>query len=125
MTMPRTLINILLIGSFIGLTACANINTIGRTTKLDSGDNIGKAVHLDIQQRLLIVNEFGYYCSEPSPDALAAYAAAFGIGASSPASGAASAAGGGQSSAASVGLRTQSITLMRDFDRCPCTVLPP
>ena len=112
--MPRALIHFFLIGGVIGLTACANMNTISRTTSLETGTNQGKAVHLDIQQRLMIINEFGHYCSEPSPDALAAYAAAIGIGASTPTSGAASAAGSGQSSAASVGLRTQSITLMRD-----------
>lgn len=112
--MPRILINILLVGGLIGLAACANLNTIARTTKLGSGDNSVSAVHLDIQQRLLIANKLGHYCSEPSPDALAAYAAAFGLGASSPASGAASAAASGQSSVASIGLRTQSITLMRD-----------
>ena len=97
------------------LAGCANLNTISRSTSLPkSGANSGKAVHLDIQQRLLLVNEFGQFCSEPSPDALAAYAAALGIGGSNPSGGPASAAGGGQSSAASVGLRTQSITLMRD-----------
>lgn len=111
--MPRALTSILA-ASLLGLNACANINTIDRTTELESSADKGKAIHLDIQQRLLIVNALGQYCSEPSPDALAAYAAALGIGASSPASGSASAAGGGQSSAASVGLRTQSITLMRD-----------
>lgn len=112
--MPRVLTNLLLAGSFIGLAACANMNTIARTTELDSSGGNGKVVHLDIQQRLLIVNSEGNFCAEPSPDALAAYAAAFGIGASSPASGTASAAASGQSSVASIGLRTQSITLMRD-----------
>ena len=96
------------------MSACANINTIDRVTTIKSGPGEATAVHLDIQQRLMIVNEFGYYCSEPSPDALAAYAAALGIGATTNAGEAASAAGGGQGSAASVGLRSQSITLMRD-----------
>lgn len=105
----------LVAAGIIAVSACANFNTIDRTTRLPTNqDTYGKAVHLDIQQRLLIVNEFGHYCSEPSPDALAAFAAAFGLGASSPAQGALSVAGSGQSSAASIGLRTQSITLMRD-----------
>jgi hypothetical protein len=69
---------------------------------------------MDIQQRVLVMNHLGRYCSEPSPDALAAFAAAVGIGAGTPTGQAVSAAIGGQSSAASVGLRTQSITLMRD-----------
>lgn len=105
---------VLLLGSSSLLGGCANINTIDRATSLDSADDKGKAIHLDIQQRLLIVNDIGKYCSEPSPDALAAFAAAAGIGASSPAQGAASATVNGNSSAASIGLRTQSITLMRD-----------
>ena len=101
---------ILFLGALSLLSGCANLNTINRTTSLDSS----KAIHLDIQQRLLIVNAVGTYCSEPSPDALAAFAAAAGIGASSPAKGAVSASGSAGSSAASIGLRTQSITLMRD-----------
>jgi hypothetical protein len=113
-TMLRTLTSFLFVGGVFGLAACANLNTIDRTTELSASDGRGKAVHLDIQQRLLIVNELGHVCSEPSPDALAAYAAALSIGASSSAKGAVSGAAGQQSSAASVGLRTQSITLMRD-----------
>ena len=93
---------------------CANLNTIGRTTSLDSTNGKGKAIHLDIQQRLLVVNAMDKYCAEPSPDALAAFAAAVGLGASAPTQGAVSASGSASSSAASIGLRTQSITLMRD-----------
>ncbi len=94
------------------LSACANLNTINRTTYLE--DKTAKAVHLDVQQRLLVVNNMGKYCAEPSPDALAAFATAVGLGASAPTSGSKSFAGGGQSTASSIGLRTQSITLMRD-----------
>jgi hypothetical protein len=56
----------------------------------------------------------GTYCAEPSPDALAAYASSLGLGASAPSQGAASVAQALQGSAGSIGLRTQSITLMRD-----------
>jgi len=90
------------------------MNTIDRATSLYSTNDKGKAIHLDIQQRLLVVNAMGKYCAEPSPDALAAFAAAAGIDASAPTQDAVSAAGSMSSSAASVGLRTQSITLMRD-----------
>jgi len=93
------------------ITGCANLNTIDRTSTLWDKP---KAIHLDVQQRLLIVNAAGKYCAEPSPDALAAYAAALGVGASAPAKGTVSVSGGGQGTAASIGLRTQSITLMRD-----------
>lgn len=105
---------ILLFGALSLLAGCANLNTINRTTPLNSPNDKGKAIHLDIQQRLLVVNAMGKYCAEPSPDALAAFAAAVGIGASAPAQGAVSASGSASSSAASIGLRTQSITLMRD-----------
>ncbi|MFT7773034.1 hypothetical protein [Roseateles sp.] len=90
------------------------MNTISRTTTLDNSATATKAIHLDVQQRLLIVNSLGKYCAEPSPDAMAAYAAALGVGGSAPAKGSASVSGSGQSTAASIGLRTQSITLMRD-----------
>lgn len=118
-------------------TACANLNTINRATSfplateraaLSPATEVStrrpktnrahkasaKAVHLDIQQRLFIMNEVGVYCAEPSPDGLAAYAAAVGLGASNPTGDAISASGSGGSVAASVGLRSQTITLMRD-----------
>lgn len=99
------------------LAGCANLNTISRTTTLANSESDPKttqAIHLDVQQRLVIVNSLNKYCAEPSPDAMAAYAAALGFGASAAAKGSVSASGGGQSNAASIGLRTQSITLMRD-----------
>jgi len=105
---------ILLFGALSLFEGCANMNTIGRTTSLDSTNDKGKAIHLDIQQRLLVVNAMKKYCAEPSPDAMAAFAAAAGIGANAPTQDAVSAAGSMSSSAASIGLRTQSITLMRD-----------
>ena len=108
-----------------GLFGCANLNTVGRRTDLGLTSGVvkvepntirssGQAIHLDIQQRLAIVNGIGRFCAEPSPDALAAYAAAIGLSASVPAKGTGTLAQSGSSSAASVGLRTQSITLMRD-----------
>lgn len=99
------------------LAGCANLNTISRTTTLANGvsdPQTTQAIHLDVQQRLVVVNSLNKYCAEPSPDAIAAYAAALGIGASAAAKGSASVSGDGQANAASVGLRTQSITLMRD-----------
>ena len=107
------------------LFGCANFNTVGRRTDLgltsgivkvdpDTIRSSGQAIHLDIQQRLAIVNGLGRFCAEPSPDALAAYAAAIGLSASVPAKGTGTLTQSGSSSAASVGLRTQSITLMRD-----------
>lgn len=95
----------------VALAACADINTISRRTSLP-GD--GKAIHLDAQQRLVIFDKMDKFCAEPSPDAFAAYASSLGLGASVPSQGTASLAQAMQSSAGSIGLRTQSITLMRD-----------
>lgn len=99
----------------IGLSACANLQTVDRVTSLESedGQESAKAIHLDAQQRLVIKTAKGY-CAEPSPDALAAYASALGFGLTSPSGKAASVSQALSSSAGSIGLRTQSITLMRD-----------
>ena len=103
--------SILLIAS-VGLSACANLSTVSRTTWL--GPPLDKrAIHLDAQQRLVLVRG-EKYCAEPSPDALASYAAALSLSVRKPGAGAASLAQSLQSNAASIGLRTQSITLMRD-----------
>ena len=110
------------------LSGCANMLTVGRTTLLPSGTNKtvdsegksnldtssgGIAVHLDAQQRA-IIHTGARYCAEPSPDALAAYAASLGLGASVPGTGSGSASNALSSAAANIGLRTQSIQLMRD-----------
>lgn len=99
--------------SFIG---CANLQTISRDTSIPKYDvnGSGKAIHLDAQQRLVIVNRFQQYCAEPSPDALAAYASSLGLSVSDPSKQALSFANSLQSSTSNIGLRTQSITLMRD-----------
>jgi len=98
----------------LGLAGCgANYQTVDRRTDLgpnDSGRNV--AIHLDAQQRLVLVTGLEY-CAEASPDALAAYASTLGLGASVPSQGSASLAAAA-SNAASIGLRTQSITIMRD-----------
>lgn len=114
--MGRNIFRLVIIGCITGLTACANFNTLNRSSRLPKGGQAehGKAVHLDAQQRVVLINALGSICAEPSPDAMAAYAGALALGASIPGAGAGSLAGSQQSSVASIGLRTQSITLMRD-----------
>ncbi len=73
----------------MGLSGCANFQTVSRQTTLPGGSG-GLAIHLDAQQRLVVVNALGRYCTEPSPDALAAYASSLGLGVSAPTQGAAS-----------------------------------
>jgi hypothetical protein len=95
----------------ISLSGCANLQTVNRTTSF-GGDGKGRAIHLDAQQRLVITNGMKF-CAEPSPDALASYASALGFGAAGGRN-SASIAAALEGSAGSIGLRTQSITLMRD-----------
>jgi hypothetical protein len=102
-----------LLAAAVTLSACgADFNSIGRRTTLPSNKQM--AIHLDAQQRVVMVGRNGVYCAEPSPDAIAAYAQAAALGVSVPGQGAGSGAGASQSDVASIGLRTQSITLMRD-----------
>jgi uncharacterized protein YjbI with pentapeptide repeats len=75
---------------------------------------VGTAIHLDGVQRVVFANNTGQLCAEPSPDALQSYAAAVGLGASKPGLGDANIAAALQTGSGSIGLRTQSITLMRD-----------
>jgi hypothetical protein len=105
-----------LIVAGLTLGACADFYSIGRTRVLpdDPTSNKGLAIHLDAQQRLMMVGKDGTYCAEASPDAMAAYAAALAASASAQGYGSGSVSNASQSSIASIGLRTQSITLMRD-----------
>lgn len=91
---------------------CANVNTLARSSSIPTQRG-GKAIHLDAQQRLVVFTAMKY-CAEPSPDALAAYAAALGFSGSKLPGDSLSASGALNSVAGSIGLRTQSITLMRD-----------
>lgn len=95
----------------VALAGCANFSTVERRTELPLG---GKAVHLDAPQRLAIANQLGQVCAEPSPDAIQAYASSLGLGFAAPSKESVSVAQALSASAGSIGLRTQSITLMRD-----------
>ena len=108
-TVRKTLV--LWCGLAIALAGCANMNTVERRTELPRN---GKAIHLDAPQRIAVVNDKGWVCAEPSPDALQAYASSLGLGVASPSKDSVSIAQALSASAGSIGLRTQSITLMRD-----------
>lgn len=104
----------------VALVGCANLQTVSRKTSIpqltyapESNKPESVAIHLDAQQRLVIFSEEGY-CAEPSPDALSAYVAALGLGSSNSSGSSISLSELLQSGAGSIGLRTQSITLMRD-----------
>jgi hypothetical protein len=104
------------VSALLALSACANLNTIHRTTDLPDD---GKAIHLDAAQRMIHVTKDGKACAEPTPDALQSYASAFG-GTLSAGPDGASISNALRANAASVGLHSQSITLMRQqlFNIC-------
>ncbi len=95
-------------------SGCANFESISRRSSLPANsEESGTAIHLDAKQRLVFAKG-EHVCAEPSPDALSAVAASLGVSGGAPGKGAASLASALTTSAASIGLRTQSITLMRD-----------
>ncbi|MEG1051057.1 MAG: hypothetical protein RSF79_03290 [Janthinobacterium sp.] len=102
----------LLIGGtvLLSLSACANFNTIDRTTALPKH---GTAIHLDAPQRLAYADAEGVICAEPTPDALQAYISSLGASVST-ADNAASVSNALQANSQSIGLHSQSITLMRE-----------
>lgn len=131
-------VGVLLLG--VLLQGCANLSSIHRSDSLRSADTAeAHLTFIDAKQRAILSGtrydpqiaahgpatkslyaRFKTFCAEPSPDALSAYAAALsGSGSFQPSAAAAesikglvSAAFGEQSG--SIGLRTQSITLLRD-----------
>ena len=114
------------------LTGCANLQTVERTTPIEDDT----AIHLDAQQRLVLFTRKKFtrenntdeqkktdkekyytkytYCAEPSPDAMSSYAASLALGLSGPSQSDAFLVNALQSPTGNIGLRTQSITLMRD-----------
>lgn len=109
---------IAIVGAGLTLTACADLFTVGRVTEIPSRGTSetqpARAIHLDAQQRLVIATAQGY-CAEPSPDAIAAYATALGFDLDLFGQNPASLTQALKNDAASIGLRTQSVTLMRDI----------
>lgn len=103
-------------GALLALSACANLHTISRSSDLPDD---GKAIHLDAAQRVIHVTKDGKACAEPTPDALQSYASSFG-GALNAGTDGASFSDALRANAASVGLHSQSITLMRQqlFNIC-------
>lgn len=103
-------------GICISTIALSGCNTIHKPVSIDDG--VGLAV--DAKQRLVLVTEQGGYtqnervvCAEPSPDAITSIAFALSASAGTPEVGGAIGAGFGEA-AASIGLRTQTIQLLRD-----------
>ena len=98
----------------VALSACGNLNSVHRV--LDTSK--GQGVLIDIKQRAILSakdeNNPSVVCAEPSPDALSAYAFDLAAQGNLAAGKSVSATLGSAESAAFVGLRTQSIQLLRD-----------
>ncbi|HET7730610.1 MAG TPA: hypothetical protein VFK48_11315, partial [Usitatibacter sp.] len=112
----RTLIPLLVLLTSLLSGGCANLNSVYRP--LDTGE--GRGALIDIKQRAIIAAKpatpggKNVVCAEPSPDALSAYAAQIAAEASVPDKAAAQLAASFQEGSSFVGLRTQSIQLLRD-----------
>lgn len=94
------------------LTGCAQFDTAFRTY-----DNKSHSVMVDVKQRAIISGgqaDLPIICAEPSPDAMAAYALEMAASLKTPQQITGQISASGQEGAAYVGLRTQSIQLLRD-----------
>jgi len=107
------------ISLFIGLvlSGCANLNSVYRELNVDNGTG----AIIDIKQRAIFSSQRGegkdrqtMICAEPSPDSLSAYAAEFAAKGSVSGKETAGITSAVQEDASFVGLRTQSIQLLRD-----------
>jgi len=101
------------------LAGCADLSTVGRRTAIPPADAAsgaaggGLAIHLDASQRLFV--QLGdRFCAEPMPDALQSLAASQGVGANVNDRVSAAVSNAFSANSASIGLHTQSTTLMRD-----------
>ncbi len=103
------------------LAGCANLATVGRVTEIPpapKGETTpafagGIAIHLDAAQRLFY-QVGNHFCAEPMPDALQSLASSNGVGAGAADKASAAISTAFSTNAASIGLHTQSTTLMRD-----------
>jgi phosphohistidine phosphatase SixA len=107
-----------LVSLIFTLSACANINSIHHKYDFDGNEKKQAiAISIDAQQRFLNMFFDGSAwkaCAEPSPDALAAFSSALGGSMTTPKDVAASVSSSIAEQAAAFGLRTQTITILRD-----------
>lgn len=105
------------------LPGCAYLTTYNKAIDLEHG-----SVAIDAKQRVIqsrskkisSTDSITIICAEPSPDALAVLGASGALSGSNASGAGGSASGGFAESAASIGLRTQSIQLLRDLNYRIC-----
>lgn len=103
-------------------TGCASWSTYNKEREFEGGKST--AVFIDAKQRALLSNLDASgrrrYCAEPSPDALSAFSAKAGLDLTVAGKGELGYSQGFSEAATSIGLRTQSIQLLRDimFTNC-------
>lgn len=103
----------LALGLVLATSGCANLNSAFRTSHLTDG----KSAFVDIKQRAIITSHSQHkgtvVCAEPSPDSMSAYAAEIAASTKDPRL-KADIASSFREGSSFVGLRTQSIQLLRD-----------
>jgi hypothetical protein len=125
----------LLLAIVVLLSGCASLTTYNKDREFSrDGDH---ALFIDAKQRAVITNvseettttaegktvtkaSLRRYCAEPSPDALSAFAASMGLNLSVPTKGDLGYSQAFTEGAASIGLRTQSIQILRDITYRDC-----
>ena len=114
---------LLLKGIAIGALAISMPALGGCQTVIHKSENIGgvRTLSIDAKQRMLLVSDKGgrlhneiVACAEPSPDALAAQAAALSVSGAKPEVISAALSASRSESAAAIGLRTQTVQILRD-----------
>lgn len=115
-------VRIVILGLVFVLTGCGTLNSVYRPFNISEGSG----ALIDIKQRAIVVSpqtttdkegkktQRVIVCAEPSPDALSAYAAEVAAKAEIPKEAAVQLAAAMSEGTAYVGLRTQSIQLLRD-----------
>lgn len=119
----------MVIGSALIASGCAHLTHYNDVETISTGDGHGQDVLLiDAKQRAIlptvrevknsnggVVVAIRSFCAEPSPDALSALAATFGATVNVDTRGSGAVNGGLSEGAASIGLRTTSIQVLRDI----------
>ena len=106
------LIGIVLITSCSSLVSRTQTRHIDYDYKDDKQD--GKVFFVNAEQRAIFTKSFGILCAEPSPDAIASLSSALSLNASQGQELSLGASLAIQNAIGNIGLRTQSIQLMRD-----------